>query len=277
MESFGNYLKSNREKKGIRLEEIASITKINLHTLEAMEADKWDELPAEPFIKGFITAYCKYVGLNANEIIELYKSEVKKIKEPNETKSISELKTTNETELHPIESKSEIKSQTNFSYKRVAVVTSVLLLVTLITVLIYIGKKNFKIASRSYPKKNIITEVTKADKTSEMPATVTNTENENFNHNISIIGKERTWVKVVIDDSLPLEFFLPEGNTVSYKAKEKIKVVLGNSVGSKVIHNGTETEGQKLIGTIRYYIFPENAKFPQDTPTRKTTTDSTTE
>lgn len=37
MQMLGQYLKSEREKKGIRLEEIASSTKINIQNLVLME------------------------------------------------------------------------------------------------------------------------------------------------------------------------------------------------------------------------------------------------
>src|SRR4051812_29946352 len=76
MESFGSYLKGQREKKGIRLEEIASITKIHLHSLQLLEASKWAQLPPEPFIRGFIIAYAKYIGLDIKETIGKYQEEV---------------------------------------------------------------------------------------------------------------------------------------------------------------------------------------------------------
>ena len=69
MESFGAYLKGFRESKGIRLEEIASITKIHLHNLELLEADRWEKLPPDPFLRGFIVAYGKYVGLETKELL----------------------------------------------------------------------------------------------------------------------------------------------------------------------------------------------------------------
>ena len=72
MEHFGSYLKTHREKRGIRLEEIASITKIHLHSLEVLEASQWEQLPPEPFIRGFIIAYAKYVGLEPRDVLERY-------------------------------------------------------------------------------------------------------------------------------------------------------------------------------------------------------------
>ncbi|NBY18962.1 helix-turn-helix domain-containing protein [bacterium] len=64
MQPFGRYLKSEREKRGIRLEEIASSTKIHIQNLALMEEDRWKELPQDPFIRGFISAYARYIGLD---------------------------------------------------------------------------------------------------------------------------------------------------------------------------------------------------------------------
>ena len=71
MERLGKFLKGQREKKGISLEEIASITKIQLRSLQLLEQDKWEELPPEPFIRGFVTAYAKCVGADLAEITQL--------------------------------------------------------------------------------------------------------------------------------------------------------------------------------------------------------------
>jgi hypothetical protein len=88
-------------------------------------------------------------------------------------------------------------------------------------------------------------------------------------HEVVIEGKERTWMKVVLDDADPQEIFLGEGKTATYTALNKIKVVLGNSTGSRVLYNGKEVEGKQFMGTIRSYKFPANAKFPQDVPSQR--------
>ena len=36
-----------------------------------------------------------------------------------------------------------------------------------------------------------------------------------------------------------------------------------------MIHNGTQVNGTKLQGTIRQYLFPDNARFPQDAASRR--------
>jgi cytoskeleton protein RodZ len=50
-ESLGEYLKRERELRQISLEEVAEGTKIAIYRLRAMEADCWENLPAEIFVR----------------------------------------------------------------------------------------------------------------------------------------------------------------------------------------------------------------------------------
>jgi cytoskeletal protein RodZ len=65
-EDFGSYLKHQRELRGIPLDEIAQTTKISIRFLQALEANQFDELPGEVFIKGFIRSYGQAIGSNVD-------------------------------------------------------------------------------------------------------------------------------------------------------------------------------------------------------------------
>ncbi|HYO15940.1 MAG TPA: helix-turn-helix domain-containing protein [Thermoanaerobaculia bacterium] len=70
--SFGEWLRRQRELREISLRDIAERTKISLRYLEAMEADRFDLLPAPIFAKGFLREYARYVGLSPDEVINHY-------------------------------------------------------------------------------------------------------------------------------------------------------------------------------------------------------------
>ena len=65
---LGEYLRAEREKKQIALEQVAAATKVNLKILENIEEGRFSELPAKPFLKGFVSAYAKFIGLKPQEI-----------------------------------------------------------------------------------------------------------------------------------------------------------------------------------------------------------------
>ena len=67
--SLGEFLRQEREKRGLTIEQVASATKINIRLLHALEADHYVDLPAVPFIRGFVSSYVRFLGLDAGEVI----------------------------------------------------------------------------------------------------------------------------------------------------------------------------------------------------------------
>lgn len=323
MESFGAHLKAQREKKGIRLEEIASITKIHLHALEMLESDKWEQLPPEPFIRGFIVAYAKYVGLNTSEVLDRFREATgtTPVVDPDGLATSAPpmgmgLSTPHLNSKTPIPAGAtpDLVSQVRLpSGAKIVTAISLIAVVGLAALLISIGRdSNPPVASSPSVSEPSATPVAispvepvvanqerKPAAATQEPAVklaepivapavptpapsasvagpalanpVTPAEQAPA-HEIIVEGKARTWLKVVIDDNPPTEYFLAEGKSATYKAAKKVKVVLGNSTGSRVTHNGQVVEGKQFLGTIRSYIFPENARFPQDSPSKRTPT-----
>lgn len=72
MESLGQYLKKERERRGIKIQEIAKETHISSTFLEALENEQFDDLPGEVFVRGFLRGYATYVGLDPQEIMTWY-------------------------------------------------------------------------------------------------------------------------------------------------------------------------------------------------------------
>jgi cytoskeleton protein RodZ len=70
--SFGDKLKVEREKRKITLEEISASTKIGTRMLQALEAEKFGQLPGGIFNKGFVRAYARAVGLDEDQAVADY-------------------------------------------------------------------------------------------------------------------------------------------------------------------------------------------------------------
>ena len=70
--SFGEELRREREIRGISLKEISDATKISKRFLEALERNDHRTLPAPVFTRGFVREYARYVGLNAEEMVNRY-------------------------------------------------------------------------------------------------------------------------------------------------------------------------------------------------------------
>jgi cytoskeleton protein RodZ len=71
-DSLGNYLRRERELREVSLQDISAATKIQLRFLEALEEDKYDQLPPAPFAVGFLRAYVQHLSLEPGEVIAAY-------------------------------------------------------------------------------------------------------------------------------------------------------------------------------------------------------------
>ena len=59
---LGEQLKRKREEKGFSRDQVAQITRLRVHFIEALEKEDWRSLPASVFVKGFIKSYAKAVA-----------------------------------------------------------------------------------------------------------------------------------------------------------------------------------------------------------------------
>jgi len=73
-ETLGQYLQRERQRRGISVAELSRITRIPLASLTAIDGDRFDELPGEVFVRGFVRAYAQAVGLSPAEVLARYTS-----------------------------------------------------------------------------------------------------------------------------------------------------------------------------------------------------------
>lgn len=82
MRTIGQVLKQEREKKFYTLDEIEKATKIRKELLEALEAGQYKKLPPQTFVQGFIKNYGKFLGLNTEKLLAIYRREFAEGKNP---------------------------------------------------------------------------------------------------------------------------------------------------------------------------------------------------
>jgi cytoskeletal protein RodZ len=69
---FGEHLRREREMRGISLDEICSATRIGTRFLEALENERWEQLPGGIFNRGFVRAVAHHLGLDEENLIAEY-------------------------------------------------------------------------------------------------------------------------------------------------------------------------------------------------------------
>jgi cytoskeleton protein RodZ len=75
--AFGEHLKREREMRGVSLEEIAAATRINTRYLEAIESERWDQLPGGVFNRGFIRSIARFLGMDEDSLVAEYDLDTK--------------------------------------------------------------------------------------------------------------------------------------------------------------------------------------------------------
>ena len=70
--TVGATLKAARESLGLAVRDMADITRIQPVWLEFIEQDRYAEMPAEVFVRGFIRSYARELRLSEETIFEAY-------------------------------------------------------------------------------------------------------------------------------------------------------------------------------------------------------------
>ena len=71
-DSVGPLLKQARETHGLSLDQVASVTRIQLKYLQALEEEHFAALPEPVFTKGFVRAYARALGLDEQDVLRRF-------------------------------------------------------------------------------------------------------------------------------------------------------------------------------------------------------------
>lgn len=244
METVGKYLQRERELRNISLKEISSSTKIRESLLRAIEDDRYDLLPSPVFIKGFLIAYGKYIGVDPSDVILRYESDLE--------------------ELHVHEEKGPLRprgKQWNRGF-----LLGIIVLIAGIIIILNLRREPREQGERApahleetplvqgegpmppvVPKGEDIArpveETVSVEEAppAESPVSETMTpqvETGVGNLTLQIKAVEDTWIAFQVDSDLPREITLRAGETFSQRADEQINVKIGNAGGVNVIFNG---------------------------------------
>jgi cytoskeletal protein RodZ len=71
-ETIGSLLKQKREGRNMSVAELSRVTRIPAPALESIEADRFDDLPGEVFVRGFLKSYAQAVGVLPQEVLARY-------------------------------------------------------------------------------------------------------------------------------------------------------------------------------------------------------------
>jgi len=84
MSFSGPVLREVREKMNVGLHEIALTTNIRIRYLEDIELERFDSLPPEVYLRGFVTDYARFLSLDYRKVADDYMSRYRAWKKASE-------------------------------------------------------------------------------------------------------------------------------------------------------------------------------------------------
>lgn len=286
MNTLGEQLKKEREKKGITLVEVARVTKIRKTYLQALEEGDFDA-QSPVFMKGFLKSYAEFLGLDSTDILKRYKNDIK---------------TEDELEAEPEVSASRRSSS---KYLVPGIITLSLAITIIITSIIAIKKRNTHAPSTTIPPvtqveptreevviKNTITHpilstvheklfkdltaikstapvkpaptpvvaekpAEKPEKTVEETGKTAKAKINGKKHTLNITAKGTAWLRIAVDDGASIEVLMKKGETIDLAAEKKFAVVTGNAGEIDITLNGKSLGSLGESGKIISKVLPE--------------------
>jgi cytoskeletal protein RodZ len=226
-------------------------------------------LPVTPFVKGFIQAYCRFLGLDAQDAILRYEAYMR---------SLAEIET---SALKQRVADKIRKPEPPVSYPPRSIIVIAAITIMLIVAGIYTIKSEkkssqapdsfsgkdshgqaFSQMSRSPEKLSEDRGAAKKEAHSlsikpEGQADLTpNSKTSAGPLTLIIEAAKPVWIKTAVDGREPFEVSLREGEKVKWNAKEGFSVLIGNAGGVKVIFNGEHLGSLGEEGKVVKLVLP---------------------
>lgn len=83
-EITGLLLKRLREARGIAIADISARTKVGASHLRAIEDERWEVMPAEVYLRGFVVELARYLRLDPAHVAQAYVARARRHRVPRE-------------------------------------------------------------------------------------------------------------------------------------------------------------------------------------------------
>ena len=215
-ETLGRYLKRERENRKVSLREVSKHIKVREQFLKAVEEDRRDLLPPFTYVKGFLSAYAKYLELDPNEVILRY-----------------ETGTQPEPVVRP-----EVSPEKNIPWnaKHLWMIGGVIIVGLVVFYLLLSPSKPPVQPLPPKPEGKKVVSPTSSSVVSEKPSV----PEEGLSLQIKAV--ERTWVAMQIDGQPVREATFQPGEDYTYRAGRRIELTLGNAGGLEMTFNERRLE-----------------------------------
>jgi cytoskeletal protein RodZ len=283
---IGALFRNEREKQNLSYVQISQLTRIRPHILEALENEDWDRLPSPVFVKGFIRSYARALGMEEENVAELYqqsapaeptyhKPPVKPVKTRKTfsifvivlllAMAISYYLRKEDPTPEGVLIGSETTSPVGYQDKKTEEVQEV----TNKTKAMPLNNQNKTALAFKISPEPIDMETTTGFLRDEGGATSSmeqvlfhkgeiSSPVETPELTLKINVREKTWVRIFVDDQDPKEYVFRPGRSPEWRAKKDFELVIGNAGGIDLEFNGEKIENLGDPGQVIRLRLPED-------------------
>lgn len=224
MQTVGEILRSEREKKGLSVKEIEIATSIRTLYITSIEEGNYSIIPGEVYLKGFIRNYSNYLGLDGQQIVDLYRQNQLPVAPVNET--IAPQKN---------ESLSEKPTEKNTNFSKWMIVS--------LLVVVLVGGAWWLLDSPKpiqEPKTTKQVQPTPTTPVQPIPPKTLTPSTPIQTKPVVIIAKytDQCWTSVTADNKSIFEGTPKAGDTLTWEAEQNVTIKVGNAGGIDIIYNG---------------------------------------
>ena len=236
--SFGEWLRRQREMREINLRDISDRTKISLRYLEAMEADRFDLLPAPIFAKGFLREYARYVGLSPDEVVNHYLA----VHQPEEVDQPGD------ATLIAMERKRRKKGR-SWTWGLFLLLAGALLL-ALVALVSWLVERRDDEPAKTAPPPQVVAPQANPQPVASISAPPLQPEAPKTPLEITLDFSADCWVRVTVDGKPSIEEQRVQGESLQFGAQQSVGVKLGNAAAADIQVNGYPFEFEKTPGKV---------------------------
>ncbi|MBP2652047.1 MAG: putative transcriptional regulator [Firmicutes bacterium] len=293
MQTVGEILRSEREKKGLTIKDIEKGTSIRGLYIQALEDGDYKVLPGEVYLKGFLRNYATFIGLDPQEMLKLYhqsqnpeppvpepvpEQKQKPVKEPKpvpEQKLAKEPTSVTEPAAESQAEHMEPRRSTSASRWPVVAVAVVAVIIVGWGAVSYFGtstppENKAKVEQPAVPPatQQVAPNVAKTPAPGTPAAPGVKAPGAADGKPVAVSAKftAECWVRATVDGK---EVYLgtPKvGETLSWSADKDVTLKLGNAGGVEMTYNGQSQGRAGYDGEVAVKTFSANTPAPTTTP-----------
>lgn len=232
METVGELLRKEREKKGLSLKDIENAVNIRVLYLDAIEKGDYHIIPGEVYLKGFIRNYANYLDLNGPEIVNQYRMHQNPDK--------------------PVLSETIIPSKKPANNgKKILKGRALLIGLTAFSVILTVSWR------LSSPTPSLTTVSPQTQQTQFLPSIPSAEKPAGVSQPIIITAKfsDQCWTLITADGKEIYEGILKNGDTMTWKANQTLVIKVGNADAVNLMLNGRDIDkiggkGEVIVKTF---------------------------